>query len=427
MKAVEAALRYAAGGHLVLPMAPGSKVPLAELVPHGLKDATLEAEMLRSWWTAEPEADVAIRCDGLLVLDVDPGGEESLAALIAKHGEFPPTREQETRRGRHFVFGLPGGIEIGNSTRGLGRPAGLDIRAGARGYIVVAPTAGYRWANDLPIAPAPDWLVAALISTPREPASVPPAVSAGRRSRYGEAAFDAEVREVECAPEGQRNCRLNEAAFALGQLEADGELEPGDAEAALIAASARAGLPEAEARRTVRSGLDAGRTSPRSAPPRDARESRPVLVRPPVDNEPEDGPAYPARAGFRDDAEPSVSFVGLREYVATPKGSGEALIGDADTFEVLLPVGGLWLAYGAQGASKTTTIVDLVAHLGLPDGTTPKTAVNPNSTHVKASFHVSARKRPSCTSRRLREPLENKCLPFKGGRSKSNATRDRTG
>ena len=58
-----------------------------------------------------------------------------------------------------------------------------------------------------------------------------------------------------------------------------------------------------------------------------------------------------------------VKFVGLNEYLATPKGSGEAVLGDASAFEVLLPAGGLLKFYGAQGVSKTTLAVDLVAHL----------------------------------------------------------------
>ncbi len=56
-----------------------------------------------------------------------------------------------------------------------------------------------------------------------------------------------------------------------------------------------------------------------------------------------------------------VRFVGLGDYVANPKGSPDALLGDGD--DVLLPVGGLMMAYGDAGAGKTTFDVDVVAHL----------------------------------------------------------------
>lgn len=146
--ALEAALKYAAAGHPVLPIVPGGKLPLAELVPHGLKDATTDEATIRGWWERHPRANVGMRCDGLLVIDVDPGGD--LAALVAEFGELPRTRSQSTPRGgRHLVYRLPDGIEIGNSTRGIGSPVGIDIRAGIKGYIVVAPSTNgegaYRW------------------------------------------------------------------------------------------------------------------------------------------------------------------------------------------------------------------------------------------------------------------------------------------
>jgi hypothetical protein len=82
---------------------------------------------------------------------------------------------------------------------------------------------------------------------------------------------------------------------------------------------------------------------------------------------------HPADGGGRE----LVRFVGLPTYVATPKGSGEALIGDADAFEVILPAGGLLKFYGAQGTSKTTLAVDLVAHLASGTDWHDKTIARP--------------------------------------------------
>jgi putative DNA primase/helicase len=68
------------------------------------------------------------------------------------------------------------------------------------------------------------------------------------------------------APEGERNDRLNKAAFSLGQIIAGGGLDRDIVEAALLTAATTAGLPETEARRTIQSGLAAGMKEPRAAP-----------------------------------------------------------------------------------------------------------------------------------------------------------------
>lgn len=60
-------------------------------------------------------------------------------------------------------------------------------------------------------------------------------------------------------------------------------------------------------------------------------------------------------------ATPPVRFVPLGDYVASPKGSPEALLGGED--DVLLPAAGLLMVYGDAGAGKTTLDVDAVAHL----------------------------------------------------------------
>jgi Bifunctional DNA primase/polymerase, N-terminal len=74
----EAALRYAAAGWPVFPCWPGRKEPHGILVPHGLKNATTDPAGIRRWWTACPDANVAIATGepGPDVLDVDmkPGG-----------------------------------------------------------------------------------------------------------------------------------------------------------------------------------------------------------------------------------------------------------------------------------------------------------------------------------------------------------------
>jgi hypothetical protein len=68
------------------------------------------------------------------------------------------------------------------------------------------------------------------------------------------------------ATEGTRNATLNTAALKLGRLVAGGELDEQTAVDALMHAAARAGLGDAEARKTIQSGLGRGMQEPRAAP-----------------------------------------------------------------------------------------------------------------------------------------------------------------
>jgi hypothetical protein len=59
---------------------------------------------------------------------------------------------------------------------------------------------------------------------------------------------------------------LNRAVFNLGQLIGGGLLDPHTAAVELAAAARDVGLPRAEARRTIASGLTAGQRHPRVRP-----------------------------------------------------------------------------------------------------------------------------------------------------------------
>lgn len=141
--------------------------------PHGLKDATIDSEMIAQSWRDWPSANVGIRTGsapvgaGILVLDIDPrhAGDQSLTALIRQFGELPATIEAVTGGGgRHIVLAHPGGV-IRNRT---GVRPGIDVR-GDNGYIVVAPSShisGHRYCwrpgqspRDIEPATAPRWLI----------------------------------------------------------------------------------------------------------------------------------------------------------------------------------------------------------------------------------------------------------------------------
>ena len=79
---------------------------------HGLKDASIDPQVVDAWWRNNPNFNVAIRTgDPIFVVDVDgDDGAASLAKLEADHYELPDTVEVKTSRGRHVdrIWNLTG-------------------------------------------------------------------------------------------------------------------------------------------------------------------------------------------------------------------------------------------------------------------------------------------------------------------------------
>lgn len=156
---------------------------------------------------------------------------------------------------------------------------------------------------------------------------------------YVAAAVEAECAAVASTPPGGRNAALNAAAFNLGQLVGAGVLDAHEATGRLLDAAAACGLGEAEARGTIRSGLEAGSKQPRGIPESDRWEPRPEggpeAAGGPEDDHPEGGgddrtsaPAlWPAidpitigcAAEFPIDALPAGMAEAVREVAATIK------------------------------------------------------------------------------------------------------------
>jgi RecA-family ATPase len=89
--------------------------------------------------------------------------------------------------------------------------------------------------------------------------------TSGSTDGYLRAAMAGEAGAVALAPNGERNARLNAAAFSLGTLVGAG-LNRSDIEATLTHAAKRSGLGEQEIARTIKSGIDAGIMQPREVP-----------------------------------------------------------------------------------------------------------------------------------------------------------------
>jgi len=174
---LEAALAYAATrGWPVFPLRIKGKQPL---LPQGFHKATTDEKQINEWWNRWPLANIGIPCGEktFCVIDVDPksGGNDSLEALIQKHGPIPETLTQITGSGGvHYCFQPD--ERIGNSASRIGQ--GIDTRGNDRGYIVVAPSMHelgkqYAWHDqDAPIVEVPEWVFEYM--RPREPKSPPP-------------------------------------------------------------------------------------------------------------------------------------------------------------------------------------------------------------------------------------------------------------
>ena len=117
---------------------------------NGVKAATTDQKRIRRWWTKHPESNIGVpagEASGLVVLDLDDGGQQSLQELIERLGELPPCPTARTGGGGfHLLFGHPGRA-VPNR---IGLVEGIDVRADG-GYIV-APESDhisggvYRWA-----------------------------------------------------------------------------------------------------------------------------------------------------------------------------------------------------------------------------------------------------------------------------------------
>ncbi len=179
-KLIDIALHYARRGWAVLPLhspdvdgncdcnnkncSSPAKHPWTS---HGVKDATVDQNIIKSWWRKWPSANIGIASgamSGFFALDVD--GRKGWDYL-EKMG-WPKTIQSKTHKGAHFIFQYPG-FPVTNQVKKIAED--LDVR-GDGGYIVAPPSqhasgSQYKWSpgrgpNELNAAPAPKWLLDAL-------------------------------------------------------------------------------------------------------------------------------------------------------------------------------------------------------------------------------------------------------------------------
>lgn len=262
-----AGLGYIALGYPVLPLRPGSKLPLPA---NGLKGATLEAERLARWLRAYPSANLGILpLASVLVLDFDDPG--AFFALEKAHPEFAKAPLAATGGGGfHLWLNVPENLPLAARVQVL---PGVDLRGLGRAYLVAPPSThpktGKSYVWERPLVPpsalpaCPKNLLGRLLpQAPSRPTPVPAGPAAPSAGLLAWA-----VRAVASAPEGQRHQTLLARARTLGGWVHAG-LDEAEALEALARAGIDAGLPEAEARRTAADGLAYGQQAPLEPPSR---------------------------------------------------------------------------------------------------------------------------------------------------------------
>lgn len=156
----------------VFPVRYGDKIPLTM---NGVKDATLQQDLINKWWTSNNNANIGIATgwvSGFIVIDIDEGGEESLEQLTEQYGQLPDTIESITGSGgRHILLQYPNDF-IGTIKNKVNFLPNVDIR-GDGGYIVAPPSLHasgnfYEWElssrpGEVELQPVPDWLLKLLV------------------------------------------------------------------------------------------------------------------------------------------------------------------------------------------------------------------------------------------------------------------------
>ncbi|MBB6351871.1 hypothetical protein FHU36_008454 [Nonomuraea muscovyensis] len=256
-KMLAAALAYVGRGWPVFPCEPGEKAPLGVCVPRGFKDATLDVEHVRRWWTRYPAANVAIPTGAatfdVLDVDVEPSGTGYPAFnQLKRAGLIPePLAIVATPRG-----GMHGYFAGSDQACGRLKAHHIDFKASG-GYVLAPPSEvngrPYSFVHEGSAAGMLNWsAVKDLLAPPR----TSPVRTFGRPRPEG-AGIPGLAAWLAAQAEGNRNSSLFWACCrALENGAAESDLDE------LVTVAQSIGLDQREALRTVRSAL---RTTRRSA------------------------------------------------------------------------------------------------------------------------------------------------------------------
>ena len=242
-------------GLRIFPVAANAKAPP---IRDWQRLATADTALL-GLWEDTPDSNAGVSGEGLLIVDADVknGGPDSFATLDMTHG-FPDTFTVGTPTGGfHAYYALPEGHPgVPNSAGTLAR--GLDIRSKG-GYVVspgsTVPAGTYKITRDLPIAPAPEWLVQRLGEASQAP-----------KERNTAPVADAPDPVLERARQWLRTTASDAGGYALCCALRDRGVSERQAAELLASGEAPAGSwPEAEARLRAQNAFRYAQNAPGAA------------------------------------------------------------------------------------------------------------------------------------------------------------------
>jgi hypothetical protein len=223
-----------------LPVFPCRADNKAPLTSNGFLDARTSPDIVQGWFTKWPDALIGVPTGiKFIVLDLDLTKHVEAQKWYSE-AKLPLTRTHTTRSGgRHLLFkpndavrNTAGKICRGVDTRGMG------------GYIIWWPACGLEVLHGGVLAPVPDWL----LQTIRPPEQ--PRIKSGFSFCDTASGLRALCAHVLHSRHGERNSILYWASCRACD-EGGGDF----AQAMLLEAAQRAGLPKPEAERTIRSGF----------------------------------------------------------------------------------------------------------------------------------------------------------------------------
>jgi hypothetical protein len=143
---------------------PGHAADKAPLTAHGFKDATIDPELIRQWWTRWPDALIGVPAGvNFVVLDIDCGKHPEAAQWYGR-ANLPLTRTHITRSdGRHLL--LQPDDRVRNTAGKICR--GVDTR-GHGGYIIWWPACGLEVLHDAELAPVPEFIIRTFAREPHK-------------------------------------------------------------------------------------------------------------------------------------------------------------------------------------------------------------------------------------------------------------------
>lgn len=193
-------------GYRVFPLRVGEKTPA---ITNGVNGASADLDQVDTWWVGNPDCNVGLSTEGLVVIDVDVvNGQENPWLTPERREEMQAAAgavARTPRGGWHFFF-RPREGQAYRNTAGKIAPH-VDTRTDG-GYVVVAPSqlaaqeqypgGAYTWEKPLKMGPselpeAPDWV------TPTLPV---------RRAAVERVAVRRKTRPSPKIGEGTRNIRL---------------------------------------------------------------------------------------------------------------------------------------------------------------------------------------------------------------------------